>query len=200
MDSPLVLKDIHIDRIPAGSSHVAHAALLHTRCMPETITSQRGTVTLAGIYERLLQNGHSIYVATRQGSVLGGIVILEHHRKRATLFTVIHRPWSWMIAIRRLGIAAFSKQLLDVLAVQQAAGSLPAHNYIVAVYVDPGTRRAGIARQLLGRAMEDARSQRVALAVDTMQSNSSAQHLYLNLGFTEQQRTKKSVMFTVGVE
>lgn len=168
--------------------------------MPETITSQRGAVTLAGIYERLLQNGHSIYVATRQGSVLGGIVILEHHRKRATLFTVIHRPWSWMIAIRRLGIAAFSKQLLDVLAVQQAAGSLPAHNYIVAVYVDPGTRRAGIARQLLGRAMEDARSRGVALAVDTLQSNSSAQHLYLNLGFTEQQRTKKSVMFTVGVE
>ena len=168
--------------------------------MPETITSQRGAVTLAGIYERLLQNGHSIYVATRHGSVIGGIVILEHHRRRATLFTVIHRPWSWTLAIRRLGIAAFSKQLLDLLAVRQAAGGLPAHNYIVAVYVDPGTRRTGIARQLLERAMGDALSQGVALAVDTLQSNSNAQHLYLNLGFTEQQRTMKSVMFTVGVE
>ena len=194
-----MLEDIHLNRVPAGSSHVAHAALLHTSCMPETITSQRGAATLAGIYERLLRNGHSIYVATRHGSVIGGIVILEHHRNRATLFTIIHRPWSWMIAIRRLGIAAFSKQLLDLLAVQRATRGLPAHNYIVAVYVDPETRRAGVARQLLGRAVDDARSRGVALAVDTLQSNSSAQHLYLNLGFAERQRTKKSVVFTVGV-
>lgn len=200
LDSPAVIEDIQFDRVSTGSALVAHAALLHTRCLPKTITSQRDAVTLAGIYERLLQNGHAIYVATRHGSVLGGIVILEHHRKRATVFTLIHRPWSWISAIRRLGVAAFSKQLLNILAVQRAARGLPAHNYIVAVYVDPETRRAGIARQLLGCAVEDARSRRVALAVDTLQSNSSAQVLYRNLGFTERQRTKKSVMLTVGVE
>lgn len=168
--------------------------------MPETITSQRGAVTLAGIYERLLDHGNSIYVATLHGSVVGGVVILEHTRNRAALFTMIHRPWSWMSALRRLGVAAFSKQLLDVIAVQQAASRLPAHDYIIAVYVDPVTRRAGIARELLGHAIENARSRGVALAVDTLRLNSSAQHLYRNLGFREQHRTKKSVMFTVEVE
>jgi ribosomal protein S18 acetylase RimI-like enzyme len=166
--------------------------------MPETITSQRGALTLAGIYRRLLRHGHSIYVATMQGNVVGGIVVMEHQQHRSTLLTLVHRPQSWLGAIRQLGVASFFQQLRDVVAVQRIASKLPAHNYIVAVYVDSATRRAGVARQLLTQAMESARARGVVLAVDTLQANSAAQHLYRSLGFMEYQRTKKSVIFTLG--
>lgn len=191
-------ESIHIERIPPDSTHLVHAARLHTDCMPETITSQRGALTLAGIYRRLLRHGHSIYVATKREIVVGGIVVMEHQQHRSTLFTLVHRPQSWLGAIRQLGVASFFQQLRDVVAVQRIASKLPAHNYIVAVYVDSATRRAGVARQLLTQAMESARARGVVLAVDTLQSNSAAQHLYRSLGFMEHQRTKKSVIFTLG--
>ena len=191
-------ESIHIERIPPDSTHLVHAARLHADCMPETITSQRGALTLAGIYRRLLRHGHSIYVATKRENVVGGIVVMEHQQHRSTLFTLVHRPQSWLGAIRQLGVASFFQQLRDVVAVQRIASKLPAHNYIVAVYVDSATRRAGVARQLLTQAMESARARGVVLAVDTLQSNSAAQHLYRSLGFMEYQRTKKSVIFTLG--
>jgi len=193
-----VTESIHIERIPPDSTHLVHAASLHTDCMPETITSQRGALTLAGIYRRLLRHGHSIYVATKRENVVGGIVVMEHQQHRSTLFTLVHRPQSWLGAVRQLGVASFFQQLRDVVAVQRIASKLPAHNYIVAVYVDSATRRAGVARQLLTQAMESARARGVVLAVDTLQSNSAAQHLYRSLGFMEYQRTKKSVIFTLG--
>jgi ribosomal protein S18 acetylase RimI-like enzyme len=195
-----VTESIHIERIPPDSTHLVHAASLHADCMPETITSQRGALTLAGIYRRLLRHGHSIYVATKRENVVGGIVVMEHQQHRSTLLTLVHRPQSWLGAIRQLGVASFFQQLRDVVAVQRIASKLPAHNYIVAVYVDSATRRAGVARQLLTQAMESARARGVVLAVDTLQSNSAAQHLYRSLGFMEYQRTKKSVIFTLGVE
>lgn len=191
-------ESIHIERIPPDSTHLVHAASLHTDCMPETITSQRGALTLAGIYRRLLRHGHSIYVATKRENVVGGIVVMEHQQHRSTLLTLVHRPQSWLGAIRQLGVASFFQQLRDVVAVQRIASKLPAHNYIVAVYVDSATRRAGVARQLLTQAMESARARGVVLAVDTLQANSAAQHLYRSLGFMEYQRTKKSVIFTLG--
>ena len=193
-------ESIHVERIAPDSTHLVHAASLHTDCMPETITSQRGALTLAGIYRRLLRHGHSIYVATKREIVVGGIVVMEHQQHRSTLFTLVHRPQSWLGAIRQLGVASFFQQLRDVVAVQRIASKLPAHNYIVAVYVDSATRRAGVARQLLTQAMESARARGVVLAVDTLQANSAAQHLYRSLGFMEHQRTKKSVIFTLGVE
>ena len=191
---------VSIRRIDVNSLTIAHAARLHTDCMPETITSQRGALTLAGIYRRLLRHGHSIYVATKRENVVGGIVVMEHQQHRSTLFTLVHRPQSWLGAIRQLGVAAFFQQLRDVVAVQRIASNLPAHNYIVAVYVDSATRRAGVARQLLTQATESARARGVVLAVDTLQSNSAAQQLYRSLGFMEYQRTRKSVMFTLAVE
>ncbi len=193
-------ESIHVERIAPDSTHLVHAARLHADCMPETITSQRGALTLAGIYRRLLRHGHSIYVATKRENVVGGIVVMEHQQHRSTLFTLVHRPQSWLGAIRQLGVASFFQQLRDVVAVQRIASKLPAHNYIVAVYVDSATRRAGVARQLLTQAMESARARGVVLAVDTLQSNSAAQHLYRSLGFMEYQRTKKSVIFTLGVK
>lgn len=193
-------ESIHVERIAPDSTHLVHAARLHTDCMPETITSQRGALTLAGIYRRLLRHGHSIYVATMQGNVVGGIVVMEHQQNRSTLFTLVHRPQSWLGAVRQLGVASFFQQLRDVVAVQRVSSKLPAHNYIVAAYVDSATRRVGVARQLLTQAMESARARGVVLAVDTLQSNSAAQQLYRSLGFMEYQRTRKSVMFTLAVE
>ena len=193
-------ESIHVERIAPDSTHLVHAARLHADCMPETITSQRGALTLAGIYRRLLRHGHSIYVATKRENVVGGIVVMEHQQHRSTLLTLVHRPQSWLGAIRQLGVASFFQQLRDVVAVQRIASKLPAHNYIVAVYVDSATRRAGVARQLLTQAMESARARGVVLAVDTLQSNSAAQQLYRSLGFMEYQRTRKSVMFTLAVE
>jgi len=195
-----VTESIHVERIAPDSTHLVHAARLHTDCMPETITSQRGALTLAGIYRRLLRHGHSIYVATKRENVVGGIVVMEHQQHRSTLFTLVHRPQSWLGAIRQLGVASFFQQLHDVVAVQRIASNLPAHNYIVAVYVDSATRRAGVARQLLTQAMESAQARGVVLAVDTLQSNSAARQLYRSLGFMEYQRTRKSVMFTLAVE
>lgn len=190
---------VQIKKLVSSPSAISAMVLLHLRCLPHTLNSQRGSETLVGIYRHLVHEGHSIYAVTKNKTIVAGAVVLVHHKKQSTVFALTHRPWSWLSALRSLGVTAFSGQLIDLLAVRCAKMRLPAHNYIVAVYVDPVHRRTGIARQLIRHVMDDAKDHEVALAVDTMKSNPSAQQFYRVLGFTEQRRTKRSVIFAVGV-
>lgn len=168
--------------------------------MPDTLTSRRGIKTIAGIYRHLVREGHSIYVATSHQRVVGGVVVVEQQKKSLAFFSLVYRPTSWIATARGLGASDFSRQLLDLVAVKRRTRNLSAHHYIVAVYVDPTSRRSGVARHLLTHAIARARERRVTLTVDTLLANTPAQQLYLDLGFISYAKTALSVIFTLDPE
>ena len=186
-----------IELLDKNSSHVAAAANLHTRCLSSTITSQRGSATLVGIYRRLLERDHSIAVAVNGGQVVGGIVVLRASRPRSRWFILLYRPWSWWLAMYRLGLTSFFRQLVDVVTIQRSAVSIQPHDYIIAVYVDEGFRGLGIGRDLVGSVIESSQMRHVGLMVDTKSDNSVALSLYRQLGFRVCRQTKLSTMFTL---
>jgi len=186
-----------IELLDKNSSHVAAAANLHTRCLSSTITSQRGSATLVGIYRRLLERDHSIAVAVNGGQVVGGIVVLRASRPRSRWFILLYRPWSWWLAMYRLGLTSFFRQLIDVVTIQRSAVSIQPHDYIIAVYVDEGFRGLGIGRDLVGSVLESSRMRHVGIMVDTSTDNTVALNLYRQLGFRICRQTKLSTMLTL---
>ena len=186
-----------IELLDKNSSHVVAAAKLHKRCLPTTITSQRGSMAIAGIYRKLLQRGHSISVAVSGEHVVGGIVVLRASRPSSRWFILLYRPWSWWLAMYRLGLTSFIRQLVDVISLQRSTDSLEPHDYIVALYVDESVRGLGIGRNLVGSVVESSRMRHVGLMVDTNSDNSVALNLYRELGFQVCKQTKLSTMFTL---
>ncbi|NCV45302.1 MAG: GNAT family N-acetyltransferase, partial [Actinobacteria bacterium] len=111
--------------------------------------SQRGSATLTGIYRKLLHQDHSIIVAVSGEQIVGGIVVLRASRPSLRWFILLYRPWSWWLAMYRLGLTSFSRQLVDVITLQRSTDSLQPHDYIIAVYVDEDFRGLGIGRDLV---------------------------------------------------
>ena len=111
-----------------------------------------------------------------------------------------YRPWSWIIALRRLGVRNAFTQLLDLSVLQRASQQLAPHDYIVALYVAGSSRRVGVASKLVQQAISDAKIRGVGLAVDTTLTNDSAKNFYKSLGFVESIQTKFSVQFILGME
>jgi ribosomal protein S18 acetylase RimI-like enzyme len=186
-----------IEQARRDSPHLVAAATLHTLCLPGTITSKRGATTIAGIYTKLVGNGHTIHLAINQDRVVGGIVVMRFSQHASRLFMLFYRPWSWWSALRSLGVSNFTRQILDIAKLQQFSKTLPPHNYIVAVYVDESSRGAGLGQRLVQCAMDAAQAEGVGLAVDTYRNNEIAQRLYQQLGFSEYKQTKLSTLFTL---
>lgn len=186
-----------IEQARRDSPHLVAAATLHTLCLPGTITSKRGATTIAGIYTKLVGNGHTIHLAINQDRVVGGIVVMRFSQHASRLFMLLYRPWSWWSALRSLGVYTFMRQMLDIAKLQRFSKTLPPHDYIVAVYVDESFRGSGLGRQLVQRAIDTAHTDHVGLAVDTYCNNQIAQRLYQQLGFSEYKQTKLSTLFTL---
>ena len=186
----------------AASPHLSGAAELHVKCLPGTLTSQRGAKTTAGIYRYLVRHGHAAYLArdnSASNELAGGLIVMRHACKQSKLFLVAYRPWSWLIALRSLGIRKAFAQSRDLARLQNAAKQLGPYDYIVAVYVAESFRRLGVARQLIEHAIANAKLRGVGIAVDTTLTNDSAKNLYQSLGFKESYRTDVSVQFTWGL-
>jgi ribosomal protein S18 acetylase RimI-like enzyme len=186
----------------ADSPHLSGAAELHVKCLPGTLTSQRGAKTTAGIYRYLVRHGHAAYLArdsSASNELAGGLIVMRHACKQSKLFLVAYRPWSWLIALRALGIRKALAQSQDLARLQNATKQLGPHDYIAAVYVAESSRRLGLARQLIEYAIADAKLRDVGIAVDTTLTNESAKNLYQSLGFAEFYRTNVSVQFTLGL-
>jgi ribosomal protein S18 acetylase RimI-like enzyme len=186
----------------ADSPHLSGAAELHVKCLPGTLTSQRGAKTTAGIYRYLVRHGHAAYLArdsSASNELAGGLIVMRHACKQSKLFLVAYRPWSWLITLRALGIRKALAQSQDLARLQNATKQLGPHDYIAAVYVAESSRRLGLARQLIEYAIADAKLRDVGIAVDTTLTNESAKNLYQSLGFAEFYRTNVSVQFTLGL-
>jgi ribosomal protein S18 acetylase RimI-like enzyme len=192
MTAPYTIEQAHQD-----SHHLVAAATLHTLCLPGTITSRRGAATIAGIYTKLVGNGHTIHLAINQDRVVGGIVVMSFSQRASRLFMLIHRPWSWWSALQSLGVFTFMRQILDIAKLQRFSKTLPPHDYIIAVYVDESFRGSGLGRQLVQRAIDTAYAAHVGLAVDTYRNNEIAQRLYQQLGFNKYKQTALSTLFTL---
>ena len=124
---------------------------------------------------------------------------MRHACAQSRIFLVAYRPWSWLVALRSLGIRKAFAQSRDLARLQNAAKQLGPHDYIVAVYVAESFRRLGVARQLIELAIANAKLRGVGIAVDTTLTNDSAKNLYQSLGFKESYRTNVSVQFTWGL-
>ena len=184
------------------SPHLNSAAALHVKCLPGTLTSQRGAKTTAGLYRHLVRHGHAAHLAlardkSASDNLAGGLIVMRHARAQSRIFLVAYRPWSWLVALRVLGIRSTFAQSQDLTRLQNAAKLLGPHDYIVAVYVAESSRRLGVARQLIELAIADAKLRNVGIAVDTTLTNESAKNLYQSLGFKESYRTNVSVQFTL---
>lgn len=191
----LVNTGFRIERVDERSSLIDDAARLHVACLPGTLTSRRGASAVAGIYRRLVSEGHSLYVALEEDSLLGGLMVIVHGNSRLTLFTISHRPRSWVSVLSNLGVLETLQQLRDLARVTHHIGRLVPHDYIVAVYVDERARRLGVARSLLARAVDDSSLRGVKVGVDTLKDNYSARQLYLTFGFHEVFSTSRSKIF-----
>ena len=188
----------------ADSPHLSSAAALHVTCLPGTLTSQRGAKTTAGLYRHLVRQGHAAHLALAKDKLVsnnlaGGLIVMRHACAQSRIFLVAYRPWSWLVALRSLGIRKAFAQSQDLTRLQNAAKQLEPHDYIVAVYVAESFRRLGVARQLIEHAMANAKLRGVGIAVDTTVTNESAKNLYQSLGFKESYRTNVSVQFTLGL-
>ena len=186
----------------ADSPHLSSAAALHVTCLPGTLTSQRGAKTTAGLYRHLVRQGHAAHLAlardkSASDNLAGGLIVMRHACAQSRIFLVAYRPWSWLVALRSLGIRKAFAQSQDLTRLQNAAKQLEPHDYIVAVYVAESFRRLGVARQLIEHAMANAKLRGVGIAVDTTVTNESAKNLYQSLGFIESYRTDISVQFTL---
>ena len=183
-----------------NSSYLNAAARLHEMCLRDTVTSARGQRNIQYSYNHLTHHGHTVYVLTEEETVVGGLVVVASNRRYSPLALLLHRPESWILAIRRLGFSDLFSKLRDLLAVRRQARTLKYHDYIVALFVDEGVRRQGLARQLLERAINDSSARGAGLAVDTALSNVAAQTLYASLGFVGRSRTSSSVILTRSLE
>lgn len=183
----------------ADSPHLSGAAALHVKCLPGTLTSQRGTKTTAGLYRYLVRQGHAAHLALMGDELAGGLIVMRQACTQSKIFLVAYRPWSWLVALRALGLRRAFAQSRDLARLQNAANRLGPHDYIVAVYVAESLRRLGVARQLIEHAIADAKLQDVGITVDTTLTNESAINLYQSLGFKESYRTNDSVQFTFGL-
>jgi ribosomal protein S18 acetylase RimI-like enzyme len=136
-------------------------------------------------------------VAVSGEQVVGGIVVLRASRPSSRWFILLYRPWSWWLAMYRLGLTSFFRQLVDVITLQRSADSFEPHDYIIAVYVDENFRGSGIGRDLVGSVIESSQMRHVGLMVDTNSDNSVALSFYRQLGFRVRRQTKLSTMFTL---
>lgn len=180
------------------------AAALHVKCLPGTLTSQRGVRTVVGIYRHLVRRGHAAHLALDKNksgddNMAGGLIVIRHARAQSTGFVLIYRPWSWLVALRAIGVHEVFSQLSDLVRRRNAAKQLDPHDYIAAVYIAETSRRLGLARQLIELAIADAKTRGVGIAVDTTLSNESAKNLYETMGFNEFYRTNVSVLFVKAV-
>jgi len=191
-----VTSSISIEYVEPSSSLVDDAARLHVASLSDTLTSNRGAKTLGGIYRRLIRKGHSLFVARVDNTVVGGVMVMIHDVERATLFSVVYRPWSWISVLRHLGVRELVAQLRDLAHVMRCNARLAPHDYIVALYVDQSARRHGVARTLIARASAEATSRGVGLAVDTLSTNEPARTFYHSVGFREFAVTPRSQVFT----
>ena len=185
-----------------GNTHshsLVEASALHVNCMPETLTSLRGRKTVEGLYRHLLRRGHAAHFATVDNGLVGGLIVKRHACSHSSLLMTMYRPWSWISALRLLGVRNILVQLLELFKLQNEARQLKPHDYIVALYVADSSRRIGIASELLQQAITDAKVRGVGLSVDTTLTNNSARNLYESLGFVESHQTKISVQFTLGL-
>lgn len=147
---------------------------------------------MAGIYRRLLGEGHSLHLALDGETVIGGVMVMLHGIRRANLFAAAYRPWSWLAVLARLGARETLSQFVDVIRVMRHTRALPPHDYIVAVYVDEGARRLGVARNLVAAVSADSTRRGVGVAVDTLRGNDAARRLYVSIGFREHASTSRS--------
>ena len=189
----------------ADSPHLSRAAALHVTCLPGTLTSQRGAKTTAGLYRHLVRQGHAAHLALAgdkltSDNLAGGLIVMRHACARSRIFLIAYRPWSWLVALRSLGIRKAFAQLQDLTRLQNAAKQLGPHDYIVALYVAESFRRLGVARQLIENALTDANLRGVGIAVDTTLTSDSAKNLYQSLGFKESYRTNMSVVFVKNID
>jgi ribosomal protein S18 acetylase RimI-like enzyme len=188
-----------IKQADTHSPHFGEAAALHVICLPETLTSQRGDKTVAGLYRYLLRQGHTAHFATVGDGLVGGLIVMRHACRQSNIFMTFYRPWDWIRAFRFLGVRKVFVQILELAELQRSARQLAPYDYIVALYVAGSSRRIGVASNMLQHAITDAKVRGVGLVVDTTLLNSPARNLYLSLGFVESHRTKLSAQFTLGL-
>lgn len=194
-----------VQQAEADSPHLSRAAALHVKCLPGTLTSQRGAKTTAGLYRHLVRQGHAAHLAlvkdnSASSNLAGGLIVMRDGCKQSKLFLIAYRPWSWLVALRALGIHKAFSQSQDLAKLQSAAKQLGPYDYIVALYVAEPYRRLGVARQLIEHALVDAESRGVGIAVDTTLTNEFAKNLYQSLGFKESYRTNGSVVLVKDID
>jgi ribosomal protein S18 acetylase RimI-like enzyme len=189
-----------IARLLPDDERIHECVRLHIAALPQTLSSQRGDRALDGIYRRLIRQNHAVYAASVDGHIAGGLVMIKHGVPSRPLALILYRPWSWLRAVRRLGLRDLFGQFVDLISVRLVTRRLSTHDYILAMYVSEDVRRMGIARLLVDAARADAAKRGVALAVDTTLTNSIAQAFYSGQGFQAFKRTARSVVFTSALE
>jgi len=197
---PSIMSDsVRVQHLSLDSVYLPKLATLHAHCLPSTLTSNRGVKTIEGLYRLLLTHNHAIYAALNGDDVVGGLVVTKAGVQSPTTLLVLHRPWSWLRALGRLGPASFLNQVSDLAALHKQTGRYQPHDYITALYISEQYRRTGVATALLHRCSAEAVSSNVGLGVDTSIRNEPALRLYQSHGFTERFRTRISVMLTQNV-
>jgi len=186
-----------IELVAGDEQSLQQAAITHARSLSGTLTSARGAETVFALYRHLVAHRHAIYVVLKGEYVVGGLVTLRYGERYSPLTLLLSHPMSWLLAVRRLGPAEFFGQIWDMVKVQRLRARLEDYDYILALYVDEEFRRLGLARQLLSRAITDARDRRRGLAVDTLLDNQPARRLYDACGFVEQGRTSRSLILSL---
>lgn len=189
-----------LQHLSLESDFVPRLAALHVQCLPHTLTANRGVRTVEGLYRHLLSLNHDIYAAVRGADVIGGVVVTKAGVPAGSRFLLLHRPSSWILALRHLGPTKFFQQLADLIALRIRISHWPPHDYIIAIYVSEQSRRLGVATELLRLCTAAADSSHVTLGVDTAIDNVNALRLYRSSGFIEQSRTKTSLLLTRNAE
>lgn len=181
------------------SPQLTQLAMLHRKCLPNTLTSSRGSATIAGLYDYLLKHHHKIHIAMVGGDAVAGLVVLRSGLPVSALSVLTHRPWSWSSSLIRLGPRSVMFHILELVRLRRSSRQLPPHDYITALYVADSARRSGVASELVAIAQQDATRNGHGLAVDTAIENEAAFRFYQSVGFVEKCRTKRSIMFTWNV-
>jgi len=188
---------LRFECVESDSPLIDEAARLHVESLTGTLTSSRGAPVVAGIYRRLVREGHSLYLAVDGDSVVGGLMVMLHDKSRVTAFTIAHRPWSWLTTLGKLGLRESLQQVRDLIQVMREIPKTAPHDYIVALYVDSHFRRTGVASGLISRVIDDSVKRGVGLGVDTLQLNEAARRFYGSHGFREWATTSRSQVFTL---
>lgn len=177
------------------------AARLHVESLPGTLTSTRGVEVVTEIYQRMVLDGHSVYIAVgatprHKPDVLGGLVVIRHDVRTPKTYAVIHRPSSWISTLRTLGFVEVLTQITDMVNLARHSRRLEPHDYVAALFVDINARRFGIAQKMLDYAGRDSVARGTGLVVDTLIGNDAAGRLYESFGFHERATTARSRLFT----